>query len=230
MTQAPDGGPGKLSPAVMLSDTIGRVAVVEQRVSQLGADISEIGAMTHDVKEGMAGVERSLRDLNMRVVALAGADEDDEEEEEDDETALVDWSSLDRAGALREWDRLYQWLDTWLVPTYEISVEYLGCCWTYHPVVREELSWLRVTWAQAYRRPRASGAAAGEWHTRWLPTTLDRIRQQMRRRGCSGGRHVTPDGRDHILPEEYRKIESYELATMRTWLDDGRLAHIDSLL
>lgn len=214
MTTAPDGGPAKTSPAAMLTDTIGRVAVVEHRVSQLGGDLAEIGAGQDDVQRGVASLQEQISGVYNQLAVLTA----EAQEAEPDETTLVDWSSLTRAEALREWDRLYLWLDTLLVPTYEITVTQLRPCWTHHPAVREELSWLRVCWAQAYRRAGSSGAAAGEWHARWLPNALDRVEKHFERRGCTLGKHG-----DQHLPEEIRTtIKSDDLAEMKLWLNEGR--------
>jgi hypothetical protein len=217
-----DGGPGKLSPATMLADAIGRVAVVEQKVSELGDDLNDIGGATRAIQKGVGELDRSVQELNVRMLAMS---QEVEDEEEDDETLLVDWSTLDRRGALREWDRLYLWLDTWLVPTYEITVGDLRSCWTYHAAVREELSWLRVCWAQTYRRPRSAGSAAGEWHTRWLPGAIERIKKHLQAAGCNSGRHRS----EQNLPDEFRKLNSYDLATQKTWMDGGRIEHVERL-
>lgn len=83
------------------------------------------------------------------------------------EAQLVDWSRLDRTRERLEWQRLEQWLDQWLVPTYEIVLDELPPCWMHDPAMREELSWLRSAWAGAYRTG-GSGAAAGEWHAQLI--------------------------------------------------------------
>src|SRR5699024_768794 len=87
--------------------------------------------------------------------------------------------------------------------------------------MREELSWLRSAWAAAYRAS-GSGAAAGEWHARWLPTAFDRIAHHAARSGCdTAGKH-----RAQLLSEAARTLTGRELATAEHWSTDGREADI----
>src|SRR5699024_4685885 len=154
--------------------------------SQLGSDLSETAAMVADVQTVQADQQRQINTLADQVATLPGGAPVGEDGE--DETQAVDWSQLDRASAEREWTRLYDWVDGWLVPTYRITIKQLPVCWPHHPAVRDELSWLRACWAAAYRVPDASPAAAAEWHTRWLPACLDRITTHTT--GCTSGQHL----------------------------------------
>jgi hypothetical protein len=212
---APDGGPGGASPAAMLTGVIGRVALVEHRVVLLGSDLAEIGAGQNDLSNGVTALAAQLAGLQAAVDTLTAS------AEADDETALVDWSSLDRDAAEAEWTRLYEWLETLLVPTYRVTLAQLRACWTRHPAVREELSWLRVCWAQAYRRPGSSGSAAAEWHVRWRPAALEQIKEHFDRSECTLGAH---EGKP--LPEQARQSTGATLSTRALWLDDGRLDDI----
>lgn len=217
---APDGGPrGSSAPAQMLVDVIGRVALLEQRVSHLGSDLAEIGAIETETQSLVKVLQSQINELTMRVEAMA----DDGGEEHADELALVDWSSLDKATARQEWDRLYQWLDAWLVPTYRVTIAQLRPCWPAHPEVREELSWLHAAWMQTYRRPYASASAAGEWHLRWLPGALDRLASHFRRAECTLGQHA-----GETFPDRIRSLPSAHLSRRDCWVDDGRLQDIDS--
>lgn len=205
-------------PAAMLTDTIGRVAVVESRVSQLSSDLSETAAMVADVQNVQAAQQEQISRLATQVSLLGGTPLDEEEAE--DSGQIVDWSRLDRAAAEREWQRLYEWVDGWLVPTYGVTVGQLRLCWPHHPAVREELSWLRCCWVAAYRAPGASPTAAAEWHTRWLPSCLDRIRQHTKQ--CNAGKHL-----DWHLPEELRHaVSDADLSRAAYWLHDGRDADL----
>ncbi|OQO88994.1 hypothetical protein B1813_22850 [Saccharomonospora piscinae] len=199
----------------MLTDTIGRVAVVETRVSQLGSDLSEQAAMVADVQTVQSDQQRQINALTDQVTLLGGSAHDGEEPE--DTGQIVDWARLDRKAAEREWRRLYEWLDGTLVPTYRITVRQLRVCWPDHPAVREELSWLRCCWVSAYRVPGAPPTAAAEWHTRWLPAALDRIGAHFEREGCTGGRH-----REEHLPDDVRRtVTDSDLSHMTRWLHTG---------
>lgn len=203
----PSGGP-----AAMLTDAIGRIAVVESRVDAVTAEVGRTADMVATVQRTQADQQHQITTLADQISMLGG------QAGGEDEAEVVDWSRLDRAAAERAWDRLYEWVDGWLVPTYEITVGQLRVCWPHHPAVREELSWLHSCWVAAYRSEDATPAAAAEWHTRWLPNCLDRIAGHFTRYGCTGGRHG-----EHHLPAELREaITDRSLSRAQWWLHDGR--------
>jgi hypothetical protein len=49
-------------------------------------------------------------------------------------------------------------------------------CWLWHPDVVEELLWLMHAWIDAYQDPGASVGLVGDWHERWRPGVVRRIR------------------------------------------------------
>lgn len=192
--------------ALMLEDAMRRLALAESRLSQLGSDLSEIGAAQQDM-------HKSVTLLRDQLSTQQG--------DGDDGTGIVDWSSLTRKQAVKAWANLYSWLDEWLVPVYGVQVRTLLPCWPHHPAVREELSWLRCAWMQAYRRPSSTASAAAEWHTRWRPAALSSIGGWFEHAGCNGGVHGgTP------LPEHLRAADPAELSLRQWWMDDGREADI----
>lgn len=217
---APDGGPAAASPAAMLTDAIGRVHHVEQRLGTVASDLNAVAVGQGDLEKATAALSQQLGELQAALDSFTA--ETASAADEDDETTVVDWSSLDREEAETEWARLYEWLETWLVPTYRVSLNQLRACWTLHPAVREELSWLRVCWAQAYRRPAAAGNAAAEWHARWLPAALDRIAAHWARSECTLGLH---EGQE--LPEHARQSSGRDLSTSALWLHEGRQADVE---
>ena len=72
------------------------------------------------------------------------------------------------------------------MPRYELTRDELPDCWALHPPVVAELSWLRTAYVQAYltRSPPQLGA---DWHTRWRPAVLTRIRELIKPDECSPG-------------------------------------------
>lgn len=206
--------PGE-GPAAMLADVLRRQGVTEDRVSQLGSDLSELGASQSETQTLVTELRRQLDGIADALASLGAAPADGDAG--DDAGAVVDWSRLDRSSAETEWQRLYEWLGTWLVPTYRITLAQLRPCWPHHPEVREDLSWLRACWMYAYRSGTASPAQAAEWHTRWLPAALDRIAAAFGRTECTGGQH-----RGNLLPDEVRMLDADALSEPRCWLDDGR--------
>jgi hypothetical protein len=201
---APDGGPLGRSFRDDLASLLGRLHDLEEWRKLHASDMSEV----------LAAHDALIEQLVAQVAELMA-----EEKEEDDETAQVDWYSLKRDAAEDEWKRLYDWLETYLVPTHRISPEKLLACWPCHPFVRDQLSWLRVCWAQAYRRPRASGSAAAEWHSRWFRSAFTLTAEHLKGCECDTAHH---EGK--LLLAHARK-ES-KLSTRDLWLDDGRLADI----
>lgn len=216
---APDGGPAVSPHAAMLQGALERVGELDYRVRMLGSDLANIG-----------GTVASLTNLAHEVTALhdlvrASMAQPEEDAAAGDECSVVDWSSLNRAEATEAWERLYAWLDGWLVPTYRVSVRQLPVCWPFHAAMREELSWLRTTWVQAYRRgPLVPAAAGAEWHTRWFPAALSRISGHAKAAGCSPGSHE-----EVPLSQWFNggaPPPAADLSTCVCWLDAGRVQDV----
>jgi len=66
-------------------------------------------------------------------------------------------------------------------------------CWLWHPDVVEELLWLMHAWLAAYQGPAASVALAGDWHDRYRPGVVRRIRAVAGM--CSLENHLRRDDR-----------------------------------
>ena len=79
------------------------------------------------------------------------------------------------------------------MPRYELTRDELPDCWALHPPVVAELSWLRTAYVQAYltRSPPQLGA---DWHTRWRPAVLTRIRELIKPDECAPGKHAPRRG------------------------------------
>jgi hypothetical protein len=78
------------------------------------------------------------------------------------------------------------WL-AWLHAHYPLQGK-LPACWWRHPAVAAELAALHAAW-QAGQGAQADPYAALDWHARWLPSTLDRIRDWLPR-PCLGTAHT----------------------------------------
>jgi hypothetical protein len=59
---------------------------------------------------------------------------------------------------------------------YADAASSLPDCWLWHPDVVEELLWLMHAWATAYQGAAASVALAGDWHDRYRPGVVRRIK------------------------------------------------------
>jgi hypothetical protein len=70
-------------------------------------------------------------------------------------------------------------LITWMREVYLCYADaaaHLPECWLWHPDVVEELLWLMYTWLAAYRDENATAAKAGDWHDRYRPGVVRRIK------------------------------------------------------
>ena len=85
------------------------------------------------------------------------------------------WRDLGPIGAQVLWDRLADWVG-WLRGRYPIA-EQLPACWWRHPELVEELTALWLAWRAAYTDPTAVMTQPAEWHDRWLPGLLHRVKQ-----------------------------------------------------
>lgn len=96
----------------------------------------------------------------------------------------VDTDSVERLlGELAVWvERVYL--------RYADAAKAFPECWLWHPDVIEELTWLRHAWTCAYRAEAASQALAWDWHDRYRPGVVRRLRELAGR--CSLDNHTRP--------------------------------------
>jgi len=101
------------------------------------------------------------------------------------------WAAMNHdeyGDALRD---LAQWVSGALFRRYPAIAVAVPPCWPGHPPVVEELDWLYWDWTAWALEPDARSRDAADWHDRWLPGVLARIRPELalcRQRG----RHVEP--------------------------------------
>ncbi|MEC3976241.1 hypothetical protein [Amycolatopsis sp. H20-H5] len=77
---------------------------------------------------------------------------------------------------------------------YADAVAALPECWLWHADVVEELLWLMYAWLGAYRDEDATVARAGDWHDRYRPGVVKRIKSATS--ACSLENHQ-PGGARH---------------------------------
>lgn len=79
------------------------------------------------------------------------------------------------------------------------GAQHLPECWLWHPEVIEELIWLRVAWALVYHPELGTPLLVGDWHDRYRPGVVRRIRE--RAGTCSLERHRDGDvGAAPVVP------------------------------
>lgn len=82
---------------------------------------------------------------------------------------------------------LVQWLGE-VYLRYADAARTFPDCWLWHPDVVEELLWLMVAWQAAYRSENATVALAGDWHDRYRPGVVRRIKATVGT--CSPENHL----------------------------------------
>jgi hypothetical protein len=102
---------------------------------------------------------------------------------------LASPSDVDSVAALL--DGLLKWMTT-VYLRYSDAVAALPACWLWHPEVVEELVWLMHAWIAAYDDEGASALAAGDWHDRYRPGVVRRIK--VAAGTCSLESHADPHG------------------------------------
>jgi hypothetical protein len=153
-----------------IADLRGKLRNIEARLYMLGLD------GRHDVPGQLAALAAKVDQLAEDLAeALAG--------EKLTGVSAVDWPRLDDTGYEAELARLGQWVETVLRPYYPGSV--IPACWRNHPDVVISLSNVHAEWRRVYDRERPELAGALDWHERWLPGVMARIREWSRE--CTGG-------------------------------------------
>lgn len=130
--------------------------------------------------------------------------------------APVDWASLTEEQAAAQWPILARWVGEVLVPRYEVTRDELPDCWALHPPVVVELSWLRTAHVAAYLT-RSSPQLAADWHTRWRPAVLARIREGISPEECSPGRHAPRRGTALEVATQNGALPRTQLAEPQCW-------------
>ena len=144
--------------------------------------------------------------------------------------APVDWASLTEDQAAVQWPILARWVGDVLVPRYELTRDELPDCWALHPPVVAELSWLRTAYVAAYL-PRSQPQVSADWHTRWRPAVLTRIRELIKPDECPPGKHTPPRGAAVEAAAQNGTLPRTQLAEPQAWWPFyDRAFHLDLAL
>jgi hypothetical protein len=142
----------------------------------------------------------------------------------------VDWATLTEEQAAAQWPILARWVGEVLVPRYELTRDDLPDCWALHPPVVAELSWLRTAYVQAYLS-RSSPQLGADWHTRWRPAVLARVRELIKPDECSPGKHAPLRGTPIELGSLNGAVPRAQLAEPTCWWPFyNRAFHLDLAL
>jgi hypothetical protein len=196
-------------------------------VKQLGALAEQVGQITarHTdlaaaVSEDLAPRVGALQQLVTEELGRLRSDLDvllaERKERDKTKNAPVDWATLTEEQAAAQWPILARWVGEVLVPRYELTRDDLPDCWALHPPVVAELSWLRTAYVQAYLS-RSPPQLSADWHTRWLPAVLTRIRELIKPDECSPGKHAPRRGTPIDLAAQNGVLPRTQLAEPTCW-------------
>ncbi len=201
--RAPDGGPYNPPPPVgdglpELQVRIGRAerahAALVETVGQLGPGLDALRSDTENafaearrvtdqaLEDGFRTVDATLEEHQTAIQRIL-------RRQEANRNQPVNWPALTAVQAARHWTRLADWIDEVFVPWGEITRDMLPDCWALHRPVVVQLSWLRSAHVQAYI-PVSEPSVAGDWHIRWSPAVLEKIKTVIDSKYCRPGEHM----------------------------------------
>jgi len=199
-SQSYAGGRGLESRDLTLALLASRLSEVSEQVGRLVARVEAAEATIGEQASVLAATADLAREVSRLSAAIAR------------QSAPVDgrpvpvhprqpvWAAMNQTqyiGALRD---LARWVTAVLLQRYRATAALLPPCWPAHPAVVEELDWLYCDWTRWALEPDARSRDAADWHDRWLPGVLARIRPQLA--ACEQqGRHVNPASQRHVLAD-----------------------------
>ncbi|MEV0066126.1 hypothetical protein [Amycolatopsis sp. NPDC050768] len=183
----PNGTNGS-SPDSTVRAVWGLAKEVEGLRKQFAEQVSELRTTVEPLKAMPEKVSTLARTVRAIADQLAGTD-----------AATPSWSWLDLPGDLDQAQTMLTDLTVWLRAIflrYPDAAAVLPECWMWHPDIVEELVWLASAWHAAYRDDDATVARAADWHDRYRPGVVRRIKGSAA--GCSLENHQ--DGRTAHQP------------------------------
>lgn len=202
-------------------------ALAEQLVAQvaaIGAQLAQntrrhadlAAAVSEDLAPRLAAVQQLATEefgkLRGEVDVLLA----ERQEREKTRNPPVNWAALTAAQAAAQWPILARWVGEVLVPRYELTRDELPDCWAMHAPIVAELSWLRTGYVAAYLN-RSSPQLAADWHTRWRPAVMARIRELIKPDECMPGRHAPNHGHPLQMPQQPAPLSRSQQTEPRCW-------------
>ena len=214
-----------------------RLATVAEQLTQTSRRLTDLAAaVSEDLAPRVSALQQLVTDEFGRLrgevdVPLSERQNLSERGEQDKLTnPPVDWAGLSAEQAAAQWPILARWVGRVLVPRYQLTRDDLPDCWALHPPVVTELSWLRTSYVQAYLT-RSPPQLAADWHTRWRPAVLTRIRELIKPDECSPGKHAPRRGTPIDLAAKNGALPRTQLAEPPHWWPFyDRAFHLDLAL
>jgi hypothetical protein len=228
-------GPGEEIDAVVMGRRVRELRAGQSRlIDQVDTLAAQLGAVTEQltragrqhadlaaaVSEDLAPQVNALRQLVSDELGQLRGEVDvllaERKERDKTKNAPVNWAALTEQQAAAQWPILARWLGEVLVPRYELTRDDLPDCWALHPPVVAELSWLHTAYVQAHLH-RSTPQLAADWHTRWRPAVLTRIRELIRSDECAPGKHAPRRGKPVEVSAQIGALPRTELAEPTCW-------------
>ena len=207
---------------------LGELAEQLRQTGTLHADLA--AAVSEDLAPRVIGLQQVLTEELAQLRGDVDVLLTERKELDKNKNAPVDWASLTEEQAAVQWPILARWVGEVLVPRYELTRDELPDCWALHPPVVAELSWLRTAYVAAYL-PRSPPQLGADWHTRWRPAVLTRIRELIKPDECSPGKHAPRRGAAVEAAAQNGTLPRTQLAEPQSWWPFyDRAFHLDLAL
>lgn len=187
------GSPFNQSPTAELTALAAHLRQLSSRIDQIAAAHAELDTT---ISTQITPELIELRTERLERLALQAEQiQQDRTSSTTRQSKPTDWPSICSEQSTTAWIGLGNWIAEVLVPWYQLSREELPDCWALHKPAVVELSWLHAAHVEAFQ-PGAAAHLAADWHTRWRPSVLQRLRDIIPRRGrnyCGPGQHLVDD-------------------------------------
>ena len=197
-----------------IGEQLRELARLQQLASTRHADLA--AAVAEDLAVKVDALQRFTQDDVGQLRADVDVLLNERTQQEQAKNAPVDWAALTEDQAAAQWPILARWVAEVLVARYELTRDELPDCWALHLPVVAELSWLRTAYVEAYLT-RSSPATAADWHTRWYPAVLTRIRDLIKPDECAPGRHTPRSGPVVKVEASDGGLQRSQLAAPECW-------------
>ena len=182
---------------------IARNVGLGEQVDGLRTQLGEVAVQLISVASavnGMAGLAAQVKELSDQVTALAERLGAEEEPPKPAGPALPSWFEVHGEQARVMLSDLVEWVDTILIHHFAAR-DALPECWMYHGEQVENLLWLRAGWYFVHRSPDAKPWHGYDWHDRWMPAVMARIKRTLGASGCRFDNH-REDSTEHKVRQE----------------------------
>ena len=194
-----------------------QLRTLTEQVGETAARHTDLAtAISEDLAPRVSGLHQVLTEELAQLRGEVDVLLTERQERDKTKNAPVDWAALTEEQAAVQWPILARWVGEVLVPHYELTRDELPDCWALHPPAVAEMSWLRTAHVQAYL-PKSPPQLSADWHTRWRPAVLIRIRELIKPDECPPGKHAPKRGAPVEVTAQNGALPRAQLAEPRRW-------------